>query len=116
MNLILTSIFGLFTLLGSVIVICTNNSKRIVDFSINLGFGVLVALILLELLPESIELIQTNNGLVISILIVLCLILIGILVLKLLDKFIPDHDAHNKNNLIHVGIITSLALFIHNYL
>lgn len=116
MSLLITSLVGLFTLIGSVIVILTNNSKKVVDFSISIGFGVLSTLILIELLPESIELINTKYELLPSILIFALLITLGILALKLLDKFIPDHDHHNKNNLIHIGLITSLALFIHNYL
>ena len=116
MGLLITLIVGLFTLLGSVIVIKTNNSKKIVDLSISIGFGVISALILFDLLPECFEIIDSKFSLGISLLIVLILVLLGIGILKLLDKFIPDHDTHNKNNLIHVGLITSLALFIHNFL
>lgn len=116
MSLLITLVVGLFTLLGSIIVILTNNSKKIVDFSISIGFGVLFTLILMELLPESIELINTKYELLPSILILIILVLLGVVILKLLDKFIPDHDTHTKNNLIHVGLITSVALFIHNYL
>lgn len=116
MSLLITLIVGLFTLLGSFIVITTNNSKKIVDFSVSLGFGVLIALIILGIFPESLELIQTKYSLTSSIIVILLLVIIGIFILKILDKFIPDHHSHNKNNLIHVGLITSVALFIHNYL
>lgn len=116
MGLIVTLIAGLFTLLGSIIIIKTSNSKRIVDFSVSIGFGVIISLIVFDLLPECFETINDKYNLIISIVIILILILIGILILKILDKFIPDHDTHNKNNLIHVGFITSLALIIHNFL
>lgn len=116
MNLLITLIVGLFTLLGSIIVILTKNSKKLIDFSISIGFGVLFTLIIIEILPESIELINTKYELLPSILVLITLVILGVTILKLLDKFIPDHDTHNKNNLIHVGLITSVALFIHNYL
>lgn len=116
MGLLITLVVGLFTLLGSIIVIKTDNSKKIVDFSISVGFGVLASLIILELLPECFEAISGKVNTIMSIFIILLLILIGVFVLKILDKFIPDHDIHNKNNLTHVGLITSIALFIHNFL
>lgn len=116
MNLLITLIVGLSTLVGSIIVITTNNSKKIVDFSVSLGFGVIIALIILGIFPESLELIQSKCNSITALIIIILLTILGIIILKILDKFIPDHDAHNKKNLIHVGLITSLALFIHNYL
>lgn len=116
MSILITLLVGLFTLLGGVIVITTNNSKKIVDFSISIGFGVLIALILLGIFPESLELIQSKYNLDISLILIILLVIIGIIILKILDKFIPDHHTHGNSNLVHVGLITSVALFIHNYL
>ena len=70
MSILITLLVGLFTLLGSVIVITTNNSKKIVDFSISIGFGVLIALILLGIFPESLELIQSKYNLDISLILI----------------------------------------------
>ena len=116
MALIITLIVGLFTFLGSLIIIFIKNNKKIVDFSISIGFGVLFALIILELIPETLELIQTKFMVIGSIIIVIVLGALGILILKILDKFVPNHDSDNKNNLIHIGIMTSIALVIHNLL
>ena len=116
MGLLITLIVGLFTLIGSIIVIKTNNSKKIVNFSISVGFGVLVSLIVLDLLPECFESFYDKFNFIGTFLIIFLLVLTGIIILKILDKFIPDHDVHDKNNLIHVGLITSLALVIHNFL
>lgn len=116
MALFITLLVGLFTLVGSLIIFFTKNNKKIIDFSISVGFGVLFALILLELIPETIELIQTKYSVVTTIFIVIALSALGIILLKILDKFIPHHDAHNKDNLSHIGIMTSVALIIHNLL
>ena len=116
MALIITLIVGLFTFLGSLIIIFIKNNKKIVDFSISIGFGVLFALIILELIPETLELIQTKFMVVSSIITVIVLGALGILILKMLDKFVPNHDSDNKNNLIHIGVMTSIALIIHNLL
>lgn len=116
MALIITLIVGLFTFLGSLIIIFIKNNKKIVDFSISIGFGVLFALIILELIPETLELIQTKFMVVGSIITVIVLGALGILILKMLDRFVPNHDSDNKNNLIHIGVMTSIALIIHNLL
>lgn len=116
MALLITLIVGLFTFIGSLIIFFTKNNKKIVDFSISIGFGVLLALIILELIPETLELIQTKFMVVGSILAVLVLAGAGILALKILDKFVPDHDGSKSNTLIHIGIMTSVALVIHNLL
>ena len=116
MSLFITLIVGLFTLMGSIIVLVTKNNKKIVNFSISIGFGVLVALIIMELIPELFELLNSKLNMYTSVLVILLLIVIGVIILKVLDRFIPDHDYHDKDSLIHVGIITSLALFIHNFL
>lgn len=116
MALLITLIVGLFTFIGSLIIFFTKNNKKIVDFSISIGFGVLFALIILELIPETLELIQTKFMVVGSILAVLILAGAGIFALKILDKFVPDHDGSKSNTLIHIGIMTSVALVIHNLL
>ena len=116
MALLITLIVGLFTFMGSLIIFFTKNNKKIVDFSISIGFGVLFALIILELIPETLELIQTKFMVVGSILAVFILAGTGILALKILDKFVPDHDGNKNDTLIHIGIMTSVALIIHNLL
>lgn len=102
-GLILTLLTGLFILLGSLIVIKSKNKEKIVDFSISLGFTVMLGLILLELLPEAI--IHLNNCIY-----VILFIALGLLLLKILDIFIPEHN----ENLNHLGIVSSIALIIHN--
>ena len=116
MEILFTLMVGMFTFLGSIIIFVIKNNKKVVDFSITIGFGVLFALILLELIPETLELLQTRIQVVQSIVLVLLLVGLGIGVLKILDKFIPDHDASNNKNLVHIGIMTSIALVIHNIL
>lgn len=116
MALLITFISGLFTLIGSLIIFVSKNNKKIVDFSVSIGFGVLFSLIILDLIPETVELIQTRFQLVQSIFLILLMIIIGVLILKLLDKYIPDHDSNKKGNLVHIGIMTSVALCIHNFI
>ncbi len=118
MELFITTIVGLFMLLGASLILLTKNNKKIISISTGLGFGILLFLILFELIPEVIEIISSKYSLSKTIFIVLILITIGILLLKLLDIFIPDHDTNDtaKKHFLHVGIVTSIAIVIHNIL
>lgn len=122
--LFLTLLVGLFILLGTLIGNSLKNNKKILDFSISMSFGVIIALSLLELFPEVVEHLIIDNmveGLVLS----LIGMLLGFFILYQLDGLIPhheqsDHHHHHKNSnchdehLKHIGIVTSIALILHN--
>lgn len=104
----LTLLAGIFILIGSLIIVFCKNNEGIIGFSLSLAFTVMIGLILVELVPEASE--HLNN----KVLIIL-FALLGILILKLLDLFIPHHDhSTNKENLFHIGVVASVALVIHN--
>ena len=115
-GLITTLLLGIFIVIGALIAFLVKKKQKVVDFSMGLAFGVITALIVTDLLPEIIE----NLRLRYLYLFLICTAL-GYFILKLLDTFIPDHeeDQHmtnkeSKNNLAHIGIITSLAIVLHN--
>ncbi|MEG0025850.1 MAG: ZIP family metal transporter [Bacilli bacterium] len=114
-GLLLTFAVGLFILIGSAIIIFTKNSQKIVAFSMSFAFTVMLGLIFLELIPESLE--HINDSLTVSIILTFIFSLLGILFLKVLDHFIPHHE-HIKNdeNLYHIGIVSSIALILHNFI
>lgn len=114
-GLLTTLLLGIFILIGSLLAFLVKKREKIVDFSIGLALGVIGMLIVTDLLPEIIE----NLGLKYIFVFIICT-LAGYVLLKLLDHFIPDHEDSNmtkqerKENLIHIGLITSLALVLHN--
>lgn len=117
LGLLTTLLLGIFIIIGALIAFIIKRKERVVDFSLGLAFGVIIMLILTHMLPETIESLGVKH-----IYLFLIFTLIGYGVLKLLDHFIPDHDddgeGMNKHelreNLIHIGIITSIALVLHN--
>ena len=125
-SLFLTLVVGLFIMGGSLCAVSQRNNKKFSDFIISVAFGVIISLSLLEILPESFEILTGEVGVIRGILAIIVLILIGIFSLKTLDLFIPhhEHEAHHhhkhKNeechdeHLHHVGIISSIAVIIHN--
>lgn len=119
MGLLLTLLLGLFIILGAVIVFLTKNNDKFVQFSISLAFGVIAMLIIFDLLPEAYEIIDSGN-IIYNIIYILIGALIGFIILKILDHFIPDHhddpdsDHDDDDNLKHIGLVSSIALVIHN--
>ena len=116
-GILLTLLSGLSILIGTIIAYILKNSKKLTEFSISLATGVMGALLVIELIPESIELLKESYSITKSILIIIISSLLGITILKLLDTFIPDHD-HDENinneNLFHIGLVSSVALILHN--
>lgn len=117
LGLLTTLLLGVFIIIGALVAFLIKRKERVVDFSLGLAFGVIVMLILTHMLPETIELLGLKY-----IFFFLIFTVVGYMILKLLDNFIPDHDDDGKGmdkeelkeNLIHIGVITSVALVLHN--
>lgn len=115
LGLITTLLLGIFIIIGALIGFLIKQKSRVVDFSLGLAFSVIVMLILTDMLPEIIEHLGISH-----IYLFILFTIIGYGILKLLDNFIPDHEEEKMNkkdleeNLVHIGVITSLALILHN--
>ena len=113
-GLVLTLVLGFFIIIGAFLMHIFENKERFLVISLSMAFGVMVSLIFLELLPESFEIFNEKYSSIISIAMILIFSIIGFLILKILDKFIPDHEDDDEANLIHVGIVSSIAIILHN--
>lgn len=116
MGLLITLILGIFFILGFVLVKLGKNTKKVEILSISIALGTMVCLIIFDLVPEMIEHLE---GL--SIFLAILLVILGIVSLKVLDLFVPDHDhehGHEHNctddNLLHIGIVSLVAIVLHN--
>ena len=117
LGLLTTLLLGIFIIIGALIAFLIKKKERVVDFSLGLAFSVIIMLILTHMLPETIELLGLKY-----IYLFIIFTIVGYMILKLLDNFIPDHDDDGKGmdkhelreNLIHIGVITSIALVLHN--
>ena len=108
--LLVTLLLGIFILIGVLITYFFKKKSNIVNFSIGLAFSVIIMLIVVDLIPEIMENIKISK-----IYLFIIFTAFGYLVLRGLDHLIPDHeDDKNSDNLIHIGIMTSLALGLHN--
>lgn len=110
-GLLLTLLLGSFILIGVYLVHLFKNKDKFLLISLSMAFGVMISLLFLEIVPEVIEIFIEKYNILNSVLLILLFTFIGFLILKLLDKFVPDHDT---NNLSHIGIVSSIAIIIHN--
>lgn len=115
MGIVITFILGIFLLFGAVVVKLANQSKRIEQLSIAIALGTMVSLVALELIPELFEKFQGNR-----LIYAFSFVVIGIVALKILDHFIPDHEnvheetEQTEENVIHIGVISAVAVILHN--
>ncbi len=107
-ELILILCVSLFFLLGTFISFMFESNHKFIYFSMSIAFGVMVSLALFDLLPETVEVLGNKMYLLILG------IILGLVLTKVLDIFIPDHDDNSDQNLFHIGIIAGIALGIHN--
>lgn len=105
----ITLLSGISFLIGYLITKFIKDEKKLVTFSVGFSFTIILGLVFFDLLPECLELLKNKT------LIILCII-VGIAVLKLLDIFIPNHEhgTNKKSHMEHIGLISALALFLHN--
>ncbi len=121
--LLITVGAGLSFWLGALVTKLVNNKKALNQLAIGLAFTVLVGLILVDFIPHLGEVFE-HASLEKRFINIGFYILLGLVILKLLDYFIPAHyhEHHNvhddkeehNNHLFHIGVVTSISLMIHN--
>lgn len=114
MPLLIAFAAGLFILLGAVAIRFSKNAHKVEVMSFALALGALVALMVFDLIPDMAE------G-EIKWYLVLIFVAVGFGILTLLDILAPDHDDHHdteenhdEENSAHIGIMSALAVILHN--
>lgn len=123
--LILTVLVSFFFLIGICIPKFFKKKDKLILFTTSLTFVIMLYLIFFDLLPEIIEILDPFHNTK-FIFLILIFTLCGLIILKILDFFVPEHshEHHEKNDnleehdshLFHIGFITSISLIIHNML
>lgn len=114
MELFITFLAGLSVLLGALLVRLTENKRESVEhISLAMALSALLALLVFDIFPELTE-ITEKSGLPLS----LGMTAFGIVLLFVLDRFVPDHEDteenHDAGNAVHIGLLSALALVVHN--
>ena len=114
---IISTIAGLSTLIGTIVVfIAKNKNNNILISSLSFASGVMATLSITDLLPEGIRYISNNFYIIPAISISLISISIGGIISIIIDKLLPNklNSKNNNNNLYKIGIISMLAIILHN--
>lgn len=121
--IILTAFAGLSTSIGGIIAFFSKNTnKRFLAFTLGLSAGVMMYVSFMELLTKAIatlgELYGGKTGTTYAILTFFG----GIIVAALIDRLIPEQklgismeEEISKNSLMRTGLVTALAIGVHNF-
>lgn len=113
MELFITFLAGISILVGAIVIKLSHNTEKIEHLSIAMALAALLTLMIVDLVPDVIES-ADSVGWILTIIFVAA----GVAILKILDLFVPDHEDNEKNheqeNTVHIGMITSLAIILHN--
>ncbi len=114
--LLISTIAGLSTVLGSLVIffkIKEQNITKFITFCLSFSIAIMIGISISELIPESLfQLINggVGKGLFISII----SLLIGIFLIKVVIVFI-DKQKKNTTSLYKLGILSMIALMLHNF-
>ena len=87
------------------------NKDKVIASSLAFALGVMLSVSITDLIPESIHMLKNYFNGQIVILLSFIFMLIGIITSSLIDKYLPTI---NYQNLYRVGIISMLAIILHN--
>lgn len=112
-SFLISTLAGLSTLLGMfVIFINKKNTNSIIVASLSFASGVMITVSLLDLVPESIQMLTNKYKNFVSIMLFLIFLCIGVLTSMTIDKKLPNNN--DSSSLYKIGIISMIAIILHN--
>lgn len=114
MALLITFGLSILFLIGVMLGSVTKASEKIESVSVALAFGSMFCVAAFDIIPEIIEGIGGGEIMWWK---ALLFVFVGFLSLLVLDRFVPEHEGSEKTrdgNLVHIGVMATLAIAIHN--
>jgi len=110
LSFFITTIAGLSTLLGTIIIfIKDKNQNKIISNSLIFSASIMLYISILDLIPTAVSLIKGEYSTFIEMIYIYGSIMSGMIIMFAISKKID-----NENNLYKVGIISIIALILHN--
>lgn len=102
-------------MLGVILIfIKIKNINKFICSSLAFASGVMFIISITDLIPESLHLLSSKYNEILLIIICLVSIILGIIISMLIDFYIPNDKVYENNKLYKVGIISMLAIILHN--
>ncbi len=112
---LLSFLAGISTVIGSLIIfIDKKKSNRVVVYALSFAAGVMISVSLTDLLPNAYKLILWYKDSILKLLFTLIFMVIGIIISMTIDKYVPDYNNKDSRGLYKIGIISMIAIIIHN--
>lgn len=109
MSFLLTFLASISTLLGSFLIFLKKKTNNVIISSLAFAAGVMITVSITDLIPEAYNLLIKNNDNFYTILLILIFINLGIIISMIIDKYLP-----NNNELYRVGVVSMIAIILHN--
>lgn len=114
--LLVSTIAGLSTILGSFVIFFKFKEKNINKFittSLAFSLAIMIGISITDLIPESTYILLKNYGIGKGIIFSLIAFVLGIILIKYLNKLI--NNTKQSNDLYKLGILNMLTLVLHNF-
>lgn len=112
--MLLTLFLGLFFIVGVLITKYSKFGEIIEHISISIALGAMIGIAVFDIIPEILEMVSASKYYL-----PIVGTIAGFLILAVLDKFIPEHEdeddeEYSSENMEHIGIISTIAIVLHN--
>lgn len=113
-SLLISSFAGISTLLGGLVVYFKFKDKNnFIVFALSFSLSVMISLSIFELLPDSFITLSSRFGLLVGIIFTTVMFLVGKFLVTKINKKLAL--LQNKDNLYRVGLLSMIALMLHNF-
>lgn len=112
--LLISTIAGMSTLLGSIVIffnIKENKINKFITFCLSFSIAIMIGISITDLIPTSFFSILFNYTLNKSLFIILLSFILGVILVILINKYLKD----DNNSLYKLGILSMIALMLHNF-
>ena len=112
--LLISTLAGMSTLLGSLVIffnIRENSINKFISFCLSFSIAIMIGISITDLIPPSFFNVMSNYKPYVGLFIMSISFVLGFIVVKFINNLIGS----NKNTLYKLGILSMLALMLHNF-
>ncbi len=115
--LLLSLFAGLSTVIGSIFIFLkVKKVGQFIVFSLSFSMCIMTIVSIFDLLPNSLNTLLTNYGLIFGIILSILTFLLGYLSIDKINKRINKKDNNlNKSSLYKIGMLSMISLMLHNF-
>lgn len=115
MPFILTFLAGFSTMIGTILIfVKVKNINKFICGSLSFASAVMLIVSITDLIPESLTMLSLKYNSFFTIFLSLIFIIIGIIFSMLIDYYLPSDIKQEDNKLYKVGIVSLIAIILHN--